>query len=396
VTGTPTAQTPVSTEITSSLPSEAGAVSKRTREPLLVVAGLTKKNLQPRVWDPASPYHLPQLRAVMISYADFHRRRSWREAAMAVGLRAYLGVPDGVQIFLDNGAFALLSGGAPPPVGAYEVFVSKARPDWYPIPLDYIPTPAMDGGTQQRYFEQTMAMNRAYAHDGFVPVVHVGPCLEQFVQALAAEPQLAGKRGVALGGIVPNLLRRSQARPYDEVLAALRQMRAVFGERKIHVFGMGGTATLHLAALLCIDSVDSSGWRNRAARGLIQLPGTGDRIVTQLGNWRGRQLSPDEAAILDNCGCPPCQKFGGESIRARGLPGASHRATHNLWVLLQESHLIEEHLQSGTYAGWYRDHLDNTIYGRLIDHIVKHDVERETDEHPGSQSDDRVPRRNCA
>jgi hypothetical protein len=360
----------VSAEIVPSLPTAAGAVSERTREPLLVVAGLTKKNLHPRVWDPGSPYHLPQLRAVMISYADFHRRRSWREAAMAVGLRAYLEVPEGVQIFLDNGAFALLGGGTPPPAGAYEAFVSKARPDWYPIPLDYIPTPAMDSGTQQRYFEQTMAMNRAYARDGFVPVVHVGPHLEQFVQALTAEPQLAGKRAVALGGIVPNLLRRSQARPYDEVLGALRHMRAAFGELKVHVFGMGGTATLHLAALLGIDSVDSSGWRNRAARGLIQLPGTGDRIVAQLGSWRGRHLNSDEVAVLESCGCPPCQKFGGESIRAHGLPGASHRATHNLWVLLQEARSIEEHLQGGTYARWYPDHLDNTIYGRLIELIV--------------------------
>ena len=215
-----------------------------------------------------------------------------------------------------------------------------------------------------------MEMNRNYAHDGFVPVAHVGPYLEQFVQALSAEPQLASKRSVALGGMVPNLLRRSQARPYGEVLGALRHMRAAFGERKVHVFGMGGTATLHLAALLGIDSVDSSGWRNRAARGLIQLPGAGDRIVAQLGSWRGRHLSPDEATILDRCGCPPCQEFGGESIRAKGLPGASHRATHNLWVLLQEARLVEEHLQGGTYARWYRDHLDNTIYGRLIEHIV--------------------------
>jgi hypothetical protein len=344
----------------------------KPRPPLLVVAGLTRKNLEPRVWDPASPYHLPQLRAVMVSYADFHRQPRWRDAAMAVGLRAYLGVPQDVLIYLDNGAFSLLNGGTPPPTFEYEAFVAKARPDWYPIPLDYIPTPAMDGGTQRRYFEQTMAMNRAYAHDGYVPVAHIGPHLEQFVQALTAEPQLAAKRAVALGGIVPNLLRRSQARPYGEVLAALRQMRATFGERAIHVFGMGGTATLHLAALLGIDSVDSSGWRNRAARGLIQLPGTGDRIVTQLGSWRGRYLSPAEAAILDGCGCPPCQRFGGESIRARGLPGASHRATHNLWVLLHEAGLIEKHVRRGTYQGWYRGHLDNTIYAPLIDHVVQH------------------------
>ena len=342
-----------------------------TRRPLLVVAGLTRKNLEPRVWDPASPYYLPQLRAVMISYADFHRTPRWRAAAMTVGLRAFLEIPPDVLIYLDNGAFSLLNGGSPTSTSDYEAFVEQARPDWYPIPVDYIPTPAMDAHTQRLYFEQTMTMNRAYAHDGYVPVAHVGPHLEQFVQSLTAEPALAATCSVALGGIVPNLLRRSQARPYAEVLAALRQMRARFGERTVHVFGMGGTATLHLAALLGIDSVDSSGWRNRAARGLIQLPGTGDRIVTQLGSWRGRFLSPAEVAILDACACPPCQRFGGESIRARGLPGASHRATHNLWVLLQEAALIERHLRAGSYQSWYRGHLDNTIYAPLIEHVVQ-------------------------
>ena len=32
------------------------------------------------------------------------------------------------------------------------------------------------------------------------------------------------------------------------------------------------------------DSVDSSGWRNRAPRGIMQLPGSGDRMVAELGS----------------------------------------------------------------------------------------------------------------
>jgi hypothetical protein len=340
------------------------------RAPLLVVAGLTKKNLHPRVWDPASPYFLPDLRAVMISYADFHRRRSWRDAAMAVGLRGYLGVPDGVRIFLDNGAFYFLSHAGEPPVREYEEFVSKACPDWYPIPLDFIPSPSMDRVTQQRCFERTMAMNRAYQHDGFVPVAHVGPFLEAFTEAISAEPRLRAKPAIALGGIVPNLLRMSKARPYHEVLDALRHMRSEFAAQKVHVFGIGGTATLHLAALLGIDSVDSSGWRNRAARGLIQLPGTGDRMVADLGSWRGRRLSEQEGLRLRDCGCPPCQDAGTTGLTASGIGGASHRATHNLWVLLQEARQIEARLADGTYPRWYRGHLDNTIYERLIARIV--------------------------
>ncbi len=65
---------------------------------MLIVAGTGLKNLNPRVWDPASPYHLPELRAIMISYADFYRAAPRREQVMAVGLHAYLGVPADVRI----------------------------------------------------------------------------------------------------------------------------------------------------------------------------------------------------------------------------------------------------------------------------------------------------------
>jgi 7-cyano-7-deazaguanine tRNA-ribosyltransferase len=201
-------------------------------------------------------------------------------------------------------------------------------------------------------------------------VAHVGSFLEQFTAAIVADEDLSAKASIALGGIVPNLLRTSKARPYREVLDALRHMREAFMEKKVHVFGIGGTATLHLAALLGIDSVDSSGWRNRAARGLIQLPGTGDRIVADLGNWRGRRVGEQEQELLRNCGCPPCLNFGLPGLAAGGLRGASHRATHNLWVLLNESRCIAEHLANGTYDCWYRDHLDNTIYERLITLVV--------------------------
>jgi 7-cyano-7-deazaguanine tRNA-ribosyltransferase len=57
---------------------------------LLVVAGLSLKNLQPHVWDSTSPYHLSNLRAVMVSYADFHRMPAQRSAAIEQGLRNYL------------------------------------------------------------------------------------------------------------------------------------------------------------------------------------------------------------------------------------------------------------------------------------------------------------------
>ncbi|MDW8147822.1 MAG: hypothetical protein RMJ48_16220 [Roseiflexaceae bacterium] len=47
-------------------------------------------------------------------------------------------------------------------------------------------------------------------------------------------------------------------------------------------------------------------------------------------------------------------------------PSNCHRATHNLWVLLQEAKAIEEHLNAGTYRHWRQAHVENSIYGKLL------------------------------
>ncbi len=341
---------------------------------MLVVAGLSLKNLQPRVWDAGSSYYLPRLRAVMVSYADFHKMPARRAAAMEAGLREYMGVPEGTKVYLDNGAFYFLSRGGDTPVEEYEEFVERAAPDWYPIPRDYIPTPAMTDEEQRACFDQTMQANSAYEHDGYAPVVHVGRFLDDYVARVRADEKLSGKRDIALGGIVPNLLRKPKAVPYQVVLDALTHVRRTFADKEVHVFGIGGTATLHLAALLGVDSVDSSGWRNRAARGIVQLPGSGDRMVAELGSWRGRSLSPEEREILQECACPACSQGGLEGLAANRLEGFCNRAAHNLWVLLEEARWVEDHLTHGTYADRYKDRLNNSIYKPLIEKTVEASV----------------------
>jgi hypothetical protein len=63
------------------------------------------ENLKSAVWESDSPCYVPNLRAVMVSYADFHAIPARRKRAMQVGLHALLGVPAMVKIYLDNGAF---------------------------------------------------------------------------------------------------------------------------------------------------------------------------------------------------------------------------------------------------------------------------------------------------
>jgi 7-cyano-7-deazaguanine tRNA-ribosyltransferase len=340
---------------------------------MLVVAGLSLKNLHPRVWDENSPYYLPALKAVMLSYGEFHQLEARRKQVMAKGIHAYLGIsrkPAKVQVYLDNGAFYFLRQGAETDRPMYREFVKKAAPDWFPIPFDAIPTPQMSDKDQRACLKRTMDINRWYEHDESVPVIHVSRVLDKYIAGMKARPMLANKERIALGGIVPNLLRTSKAISYDTILKTLETVRTEFRGKKLHVFGIGGTATLHIARLLGMDSVDSSGWRNRAARGIVQLPGSGDRVVADLGKWRGRVPSDKEVVTLRRCPCPACRADGLEGLRRSGLAGFSHRATHNLHILLEEALWIEDRLTAGTYAKSYKRRLDNSVYVKHVERLV--------------------------
>lgn len=155
------------------------------------------------------------------------------------------------------------------------------------------------------------------------------------------------------------------------LLKGLKNLRREFADKDIHIFGVGGISTLHLAASLEIDSVDSSGWRNRAARGIIQLPGKSERSVADLGSWKGRRMNEDETALLEACECPACKKYGTEGLTFPKSPGFYNRATHNLWVLLQENKWIEQKLSEGNYWNSYRGRIENSVYRGLIDSLAE-------------------------
>jgi len=337
---------------------------------VLVVAGLSLKNLHPQVWVEESPYYLPAVKAIMVSYAEFHKNPRQRDKAMDMGLRAYLGAPDHIKIYLDNGAFYFLTHQGDTPRDLYEEFVREVKPDWWPIPQDYIPGPQMTVEEQRQCLRRTMAMNLDYRHDGYVPVIHISKVIEEYIVEVAASESLSAKPRIGLGGIVPNLLRAPKAMAYRDILHSLKRVRHMFADKELHLFGVGGTATLHLAALLDIDSVDSSGWRNRAARGIVQLPGSGDRMVANMGSWRGRLPSSDEWNTLAACTCPPCRDHGVDSLKSSGINGFCHRATHNLAVLVNEAREIDNRLATSTYTPWYTTHLDNSIYRTLVDQAL--------------------------
>lgn len=353
---------------------------------MLVIVG-TQLDHAPKFWDRSSEWYLPQVKAMMVSYADFHRSRAKRKQAMDKGLREYLGVQPDMLVCLDNGSFAFWRHGLERPVEEYVQFVQEARPDWYPIPTDFIPHPQLSYIEQRMLFEQTMQMNLDYGPKGYIPVIHAGDWLEEYLEALEKNSvPLSG--GVALGGLVPRLLTSKGSVSRKRVIDAIKRTRDSI-RTELHVFGIGGLTTLHLAATLGVDSIDSSGWRNRAARGLILLPGRGERSVVPLGNWRGVEVSKEEIQMLESCTCPACQKYGLAGLKAYnsrgnkerrgdGTSGFNSRAIHNLCILLSEAAEIDDKLTKGEYRTWYTEHVAGTIVLRLIEYALNHDLERDS------------------
>lgn len=313
-----------------------------------VVAGLTLKNWRPRVWDRGSPEFVPRLSAVMVSFDEFRRRPALHRRALGEGLAAVLGPgAAGLKLYLDNGAFACLNRRAEPAIEDYRRFVGETRPHWYPVPADFIPRPSDSKRRQRALFERTLAVLRAHAGGGCCPVVHAGPWLDRYLDAVR-ELGLVGQ--LAVGGLVPHLLNGAGAQR-RRTIAMLGRVRREFPGR-IHAFGIGGIVTLHLAAALGFDSADSSGWRQRAARGLVVLRGRGERQAVKLGLWLGRPLTPDEWEELARCRCPSCRVRGAEMLVRTGVEGFAARAVHNLAVLVDEAALIERHVARGDFPAW--------------------------------------------
>ena len=111
-----------------------------------------------------------------------------------------------------------------------------------------------------------MAMNRIDQHDGYGAWVHAGRYLSRYIvpEIERCPLRLAAKEcgaGVGSARWVPNSTPQAKGRGLqsDSLTSYLLCASRFFGKR-IHVFGIGGTATLHLAALMGFDSADSSGW----------------------------------------------------------------------------------------------------------------------------------------
>ena len=111
------------------------------------------------------------------------------------------------------------------------------------------------------------------------------------------------------------------------------------------------------------DSVDSVGWRIKAAYGAIQLPGVSDRFLTpRPDSAKSRPvISREEQELLSRCRCPVCCEYERVGWQRRLLDASfTARMLHNAWVFLKEVESFRKAILRGTVGAYTRRRLGRT------------------------------------
>jgi len=154
----------------------------------------------------------------------------------------------------------------------------------------------------------------------------------------------------------------------------IKLIKKEFPKSFLHVFGIGGATTMHLMFSLGVDSIDSIGWRIKAAHGAIQFPGVGDRFVSPKKRKR-TSLSEEDMTLLEQCQCPIC-RYNSLSMRKKLLDNADsstfhNRAIHNAWIFQQDVKESWESIESGNYIHYVHEHLKSSPMKKFFRYAFK-------------------------
>ncbi len=319
-------------------------------------------------WRKDYTYRLPQIDKILISFYEIFKSKKLRNIFKSSLYNNEIGFPRYIKIFLDNGAFSFIKANVKDNIEKeYVKFVKKLNPYWYPIPMDYIPHPSDDKKTQYIKFKKTMKMNRKYIEKGFVPVIHAGLYFEKFIEEIKKIDKEPKK--LAIGGLVPHMLL-SKNGSRDVVVAVLKHLRHEFPKTDIHVFGIGGVTTIYLLKLAQINSFDSIGWRVRAAWGIIQIRGIGERQIMQRDKgWKIPPVSEEEKKLLKSCKCPICSKNLQDLMKRKDFEGFEARAIHNLYTLYEEVDFINKLKSKKELLEYIERTVKNPLIQKIIDKL---------------------------
>jgi 7-cyano-7-deazaguanine tRNA-ribosyltransferase len=327
---------------------------------------------------------LPNCPGILINAHQVQRSTLFRERAQEDGLVSALGKR--IPTFLDSGGFASQQSGLSKITPSILMsFERQLRPDIVAT-LDFPLSLQVDRRENHRRWKKTIRntalLNCEIQNAVLAPVIHalsltVVGRRKREIDAIIPKPKI-----VCIGGLVPlvqgirlngrfsNLTGMSPTIARWTFIARLiLQVRQLYPDTMLHVFGIGSLTTALLLFELGVDSIDSVAWRRKASFHAISLPGLSDRYPKARENCqRLRQpLTSKCHGILEECSCPSCD---GKSLRRRlNLLSKCFRARalHNAHVFLGEVASYAQSLERGKSSEFIETRLSGSpVFQRIL------------------------------
>jgi 7-cyano-7-deazaguanine tRNA-ribosyltransferase len=325
----------------------------------------------------------------MLSAHQIIMKSSFRDSAFQMGLREALGFRG--PIFFDSGGFLSQKLGSCA-VSADQVLAvyEDLKPDIAAV-LDMPLSPLLPSATNRHRWKITLSnteyMRARSSSIEIVPVIHAynSSYLDkrhEELKRIVGDPSF-----LCVGSFVP-LLRGSYvgSRFSDKrnggssifqrwrlMAQLLCRIRSLYPNTILHVFGVGSVSTMLLLFLLGVDSVDSVGWRLKAAYGEIQLGGLSNRTLnpTPLQTRRRRALSMLDRDLLADCSCPSCVSLPASKREGALKRSYADRAIHNAFVMVSELIAFRSAAKLGSAVDHVRVALKhNAQYARILDDVI--------------------------
>ncbi|MEM4729637.1 MAG: tRNA-guanine transglycosylase [Thermoplasmata archaeon] len=217
----------------------------------------------------------------------------------------------------------------------------------------------------KRTINNTIFMYQNNGTSILMPVLH-GYTLRKIrntckeIKRIDDNPELIG-----LGSLVPLVFRSKSMHNFGNsmyfIVDAIKLVRNEFPKAFLHVFGIGSTTSMHLMFSLGVDSIDSIGWRLKAAYGRIQMPGIGDRYLIKHPNGR-RVINKKEMKALSRCKCPICKDLSIDKQINILDNSFKKRALHNAWVFIEEQKMFKRAIDEKKSKAFINCRLKNSPF----------------------------------
>lgn len=322
-------------------------------------------NLYPKPWD----YF--EVEGVMLNAYEILKNPRIAERMREQKVHKYLKFTG--QIAIDSGGFLFMKHNEVPisPAELVELY-EQWKPN-FAVSLDHPVFPSLpENVIKKRQLTtlenlKTMIEIKKSKNPVIIPVIHGynKSSLRWYINRLE---KLGEFNIYGIGSLVPLAKRIKGAKGgLYKAIDVLMMIKDFLPERKLHVFGIGSSITMHLMFLAGADSVDSSSWRFKAAYGAIQLQGVGDRYITGKAKPRYPNLTKEEKEILEKCECPACKQGGIQGLKEK----FSLRALHNAWVYQKEVQTARQRIEEGTYEEYVKSLVkSHNLYQKVYNYIL--------------------------